>query len=121
MLQQCCSRWLQTSTWIRTSRRNLSPAYNTCIASFQLLTIDKREPVNKFSTSAVTCRRKKDGKPGPISSLPPSMSQHRGEVGGGEGNSKQNANPNPLALFKPVPVKPNPDDINFGEELAGLY
>jgi hypothetical protein len=25
----------------------------------------------------------------------------------------------PLSVFKPVMVKPNPDDINFGEEIAG--
>ena len=24
-----------------------------------------------------------------------------------------------MSLFKPVVVKPNPDDLNFGEELAG--
>lgn len=31
---------------------------------------------------------------------------------------KQDRN-NPSALFVPVPVKPNPDDINIGEEFTG--
>jgi hypothetical protein len=32
---------------------------------------------------------------------------------------QQNTSKDPLSVFKPVMVKPNPDDINFGEEIAG--
>ena len=38
-------------------------------------------------------------------------------------NSSSNSNSTPSAnlnqLFKPVPVLPNPDDMNLGEEIAG--
>ena len=78
---------------------------------------DFRQSVNKFSTSAAKFRRKKDGRHGPISSLPPSIKRPKGEKN--ENEVRLNIN-NPLALFKPVLVKPNPDDINFGEELAGI-
>ena len=29
------------------------------------------------------------------------------------------SNKDPLSVFKPIMVKPNPDDLNFGEEIAG--
>jgi len=65
----------------------------------------------RFSTSAIMCRRKKDkdGRSGPIKSLPPSTNNRQPG-----GKDKEPGN-----LFRPVLVKPNPDDLNFGEELAG--
>ena len=57
-----------------------------------------------FHSGSVKFRRKKEDNKGPIRSLP----------------SQQNQGfKDPLTLFKPVAVKPNPDDINFGEELSG--
>ena len=57
-----------------------------------------------FHSGSVKFRRKKEDSKGPIRSLP----------------SQQNQGfKDPLTLFKPVAVKPNPDDINFGEELSG--
>ena len=82
----------------------------------------------KFSTSAIASRRKKDGKSGPISSLPPGMQRHSGGGGGfdfvktggkGGGGDGGGGGGSAQQLFKPVVVKPNPDDLNFGEELAG--
>jgi len=68
----------------------------------------------RFTTSAIVCRRKKDkdGRSSPIRSLPPKYSSPTG-IGGGKDVKE------PSNLFKPVLVKPNPDDLNFGEELAG--
>ena len=57
-----------------------------------------------FHCDSVKFRRKKDDSKGPIRSLPTQQNQGFKD---------------PLTLFKPVAVKPNPDDINFGEELSG--
>jgi len=108
-------------TWLRTSRASLRLV--TSLRSSTNISMEytnessiKRQSLNKFSTSAVKFRRKKDGQPGPISSLHPSIQK---PTRAKNDNEVKITNNNPLALFKPVLVRPNPDDLNFGEELAG--
>lgn len=66
--------------------------------------VDKLQPcVSPFLRSNVLCTRK--GKLGGIGYVFKRTKKHdRGS---------------PSALFVPVPVKPNPDDINIGEEFTG--
>jgi len=73
----------------------------------RILQLTDQTPIvlNLFHTNAIKFRRKKDDKGGSIRSLP--SQQYQSTVKEGPG------------LFKPVPVKPNPDDMNFGEEIAG--
>lgn len=50
------------------------------------------------------------------------LSSRNGKLGGVGyvfKRSKKHDKSNPSALFVPVPVKPNPDDINIGEEFTG--
>jgi hypothetical protein len=64
-----------------------------------------------FHTCAVRPRRKRDDGHTKNPQQPPGT--FRGNL-----HQPQN-NRDPLSVFKPVMVKPNPDDINFGEEIAG--
>ena len=44
--------------------------------------------------------------------------QRDGDNSGGQTGPLQ-SNKDPLSVFKPILVRPNPDDLNFGEEIAG--
>ncbi|XP_045763935.1 ATP-dependent RNA helicase SUV3 homolog, mitochondrial [Maniola jurtina] len=65
--------------------------------------IDKLQPcVTPFVTSVLNSQRGKVGSVGYVFK-----------------RTKRHDKGNPSALFVPVPVKPNPDDINIGEEFTG--
>ena len=70
-----------------------------------------RLSIRCFTTSNSFHKRRKDeSKSNPIRSTPSSKLDIQSALG---------VNKDPMSVFKPVLVKPNPDDLNFGEEIAG--
>ena len=63
-----------------------------------------------FSTSTSYQKRRKDEKSQPVKSTPGLRSNVKNIIGGSMSAK------DPMSVFKPVLVKPNPDDLNFGEE-----
>ena len=66
-----------------------------------------------FSTSTSCQKRRKDEKSQPVKSTPGLRSNVKSIIGGSTSAK------DPMSVFKPILVKPNPDDLNFGEEIAG--
>ena len=65
-----------------------------------------------LTTSDCRHKRRKDEKNNPVRSTPGLRSNVVSVLG--TGSSKD-----PMSVFKPVLIKPNQDDLNFGEEIAG--
>ena len=68
-----------------------------------------------FATSHIKSKRRKDNdktKQNPVKSTPGMRMSIANALG-------SNKDKDSMSVFKPVMVKPNPDDLNFGEEIAG--
>jgi len=83
---------------------------------FDLLRVSLTGNCGEFHINSATCRRKKetDRESRAKSKIVPSSVSSSGLS-----LLKSTATKDSVPLFKPVVVRPNPDDLNFGEELAG--
>ena len=66
-----------------------------------------------FSTTSCFHKRRKDERHNPVRSTPDMRSINVAATIGSSKTRDRNS------VFKPVLIKPNPDDLNFGEEIAG--
>ena len=66
-----------------------------------------------FSTTSCFHKRRKDERHNPVRSTPDLRSINVAATIGSSKTRDRNS------VFKPVLIKPNPDDLNFGEEIAG--